>query len=84
MSGARALSLAALMRIPCPFCGERDAASSVIAAMRRDPSAADARAEAYAEYVYLRDNPAGAHKEWWQHALGLPRRLFDHARYTEP
>ena len=59
------------MRIPCPYCGERDIQefSYLGDATRRrpDPEAGEA---AFADYVYLRDNPAGRHRELWYHAGG--------------
>jgi methylglutamate dehydrogenase subunit B len=61
------------MRIPCPFCGERDAREfsylGDASGTRPDPAAADAE-RLFFEYVYLRDNPAGAHAEFWYHAQG--------------
>jgi heterotetrameric sarcosine oxidase delta subunit len=61
------------MRIPCPFCGERDLSEFVYlgdAAFRRpDPGAPQAEAQ-FIEAVYLRDNPAGPHEELWYHASG--------------
>ena len=61
------------MRIPCPFCGDRD--SSEFAYLgdatltRPDPSAPSAE-RAFHDYVYLRDNPAGPHREFWHHVSG--------------
>ena len=61
------------MRIPCPFCGDRD--SSEFAYLgdatltRPDPSAPDAE-RAFHNYVYLRNNPAGPHREFWHHVSG--------------
>ena len=59
------------MRIPCPHCGTRngDEFSYLGDATVRRP-AADAPAEAWATYVYSRDNPAGPHAELWYHAHG--------------
>lgn len=61
------------MRIPCPFCGERDLSEFQYAGdarpVRPDPRARDAMAR-FVEYVYVRDNPAGAHIEIWQHRHG--------------
>lgn len=62
------------MRIPCPHCGERDAAEfsylgDARLAHRPDPNAPDAAAR-FHDYVYLRDNPAGAHRELWHHGAG--------------
>jgi sarcosine oxidase subunit delta len=61
------------MRIPCPYCGERDAHEFAYLGdatlTRPDPATPDAEAR-FHDYVYLRDNPAGAHSEWWYHASG--------------
>ena len=67
------------MRLPCPFCGERDVAEFVCrgeaAATRPDPSAPDAEAR-FADWLYLRDNPCGPHREHWYHASGCRRWLL--------
>jgi heterotetrameric sarcosine oxidase delta subunit len=61
------------MRIPCPFCGERDVHEFTYLGdatiERPDPAQPDAP-DRFHEYVYLRDNPAGRHEEWWYHAQG--------------
>jgi methylglutamate dehydrogenase subunit B len=61
------------MRIPCPFCGERDLREFTYlgdATVTR-PDPADPEAERlFFEYAYLRDNPAGPHRELWYHAQG--------------
>ena len=60
------------MRIECPFCGERDSSEFTYlgdAAFQRPPDREDA-AERFYEAVYLRDNPAGPHRELWYHANG--------------
>lgn len=65
------------MRIPCPFCGPRDAREFVCrgdAAPRR-PAGEAADDEAMFAYVYLRDNPLGAHEEHWYHAQGCRQWL---------
>lgn len=59
------------MRIHCPFCGSRGHDEFVYhgdAAPRRP--AGDAPDAAFHDYVYLRDNPAGMHRELWFHAAG--------------
>jgi methylglutamate dehydrogenase subunit B len=58
------------MRIPCPYCGERDAREFAYlgdATVTR-PTASDVAA--FQDYVNLRDNPAGTHREFWYHASG--------------
>jgi len=61
------------MRIPCPFCGERDlgefAYLGASDATRPDPTLPDAERRFF-EAVYLRDNPAGPHRELWYHGFG--------------
>ena len=59
------------MRITCPFCGARDQSefSYLGDAMVARP-AATADADATFAYVYLRDNPAGEHRERWYHGQG--------------
>ena len=61
------------MRIPCPHCGLRDVREFTYlgdaAPQRPDPNAADA-IDRFNAYVYLRDNPAGAHRELWYHGAG--------------
>ncbi len=56
------------MRIPCPYCGDRDAHEFVYrgdaAPLRPDSE------EGMFDYVYLRDNVAGEMAEHWYHAQG--------------
>ncbi len=66
------------MRIPCPFCGERDLTefsylgdASYVRPDTSEASAGDPDAAGrYVEAVYLRDNPAGLHTELWYHTSG--------------
>lgn len=56
------------MRIPCPYCGERDAQEFVY---RGDASLKRPEGDAgYYDYVYLRGNPDGQIQEHWYHASG--------------
>ncbi len=61
------------MRISCPHCGLRDVREFTYlgdaAPERPDPNTAEA-ADRFISYVYLRDNPAGAHRELWYHGAG--------------
>jgi heterotetrameric sarcosine oxidase delta subunit len=62
------------MRIPCPFCGDRDAAEFVY---RGDASPVrPAEDEGFYDYVYLRENPAGPLREHWYHAQGCRNWLM--------
>ncbi|TCZ64863.1 sarcosine oxidase subunit delta [Roseicella aquatilis] len=59
------------MRIACPFCGPRGSEEYTYlgdATVRRPEG--DAPSEAWFAYVYLRDNPAGRHRELWYHGAG--------------
>jgi methylglutamate dehydrogenase subunit B len=63
------------LRIPCPYCGSRDAAEFSYfgdATLRRPDTSGDFAADdaAMFTYVYLRDNPAGRHQEFWYHGNG--------------
>ncbi len=70
------------MRIPCPYCGERsnaefsylgDAAPVRPRDARRasaDAPGTAAELRAFTDYVYLRSNPPGLLREWWQHSGG--------------
>ncbi len=61
------------MRIKCPYCGERDASEFAYlgaADLRRPDAAGEGAAEAFFEYVYLRETPAGVNAELWYHAAG--------------
>lgn len=56
------------MRIPCPYCGERDVHEFVY---RGDASLVrPAGEDSFYAYVYLRKNPAGPMREHWYHAQG--------------
>jgi methylglutamate dehydrogenase subunit B len=59
------------MRIPCPLCGERGSEEFLYlgAASVTRPDT-NAEPEAWYRYVYLRDNPAGANREFWHHQHG--------------
>jgi heterotetrameric sarcosine oxidase delta subunit len=65
------------MRIECPFCGERDVSEFAYlgdAGVHRPAAGSSSDTEDLAsrfyEAVYLRDNPAGLHRELWYHAGG--------------
>ena len=65
-----------MLLIPCPYCGPRDYTEftySGDAGLRRpaDPAAVSDRD--WHDFIYLRDNPRGAHVELWQHSAGCRR-----------
>jgi len=71
-----------MLLIRCPHCGPRDQVEFAYGgdARCRRP-APDAPADAWHAYVYLRDNPAGPHEEYWQHHAGC-RQWFKVRRDT--
>lgn len=59
--------------IRCPSCGERAQVEYryVGDAWRTRPDELEVADEAtWFDYVYIRDNPRGAHREYWQHVGG--------------
>ena len=57
------------MRLTCPNCGNRSLEEFTYAgdATLSRPGA-NADQQAWVDYVYVRDNPAGPHSELWYHA----------------
>lgn len=71
-----------MLLIPCPWCGARAQVEFTYggdATVQRP--AFDAPVAAWVEFVYLRDNPAGAHDELWHHSAGC-RQWFRVRRDT--
>lgn len=62
------------MIINHPLLGPRDSAEFVVlgdaSLIDRPDWQADDAAERFHEYLYLRDNPAGEHRELWFHEQG--------------
>jgi sarcosine oxidase subunit delta len=62
------------MIIPHPILGPRDAQEFTYLGdatlIDRPDGMADGAAEAFHDYLYLRDNPAGQHRELWFHEQG--------------
>jgi heterotetrameric sarcosine oxidase delta subunit len=66
------------MRLPCPFCGERDLSEFTCRgealSARPDPDGPEAEAQ-FAAWLYPRVNAAGRSREHWRHAAGCRRWL---------
>ncbi len=61
------------MRIVCPWCGSRplnEYSYGGDASTSRPEHPENAGLEDWMNHVYWRDNPAGPHKEYWQHVSG--------------
>jgi heterotetrameric sarcosine oxidase delta subunit len=65
-----------MLRIHCPWCGERDhtefSYGGDATVVRPGGDAPD---EVWLNYVYIRDNPRGAHQEYWHHVQGCRQWL---------
>lgn len=62
-----------MLVIPCPHCGPRDHTEFTYggdAAVRRPDTSAAVSDDGWVSYLYLRDDPAGPHREHWHHTLG--------------
>jgi sarcosine oxidase subunit delta len=71
-----------MMLIPCPWCGPRAQTEFTYggdATLTRP--AVDALVDAWTDFVYRRDNPAGPHDELWFHGAGC-RQWFRVRRDT--
>ena len=73
-----------MLLIPCPFCGPRPElefryGGQAHIARPEDPAALTD--EAWADFLYLRDNVRGVHAERWRHIHGCAR-FFNMLRDT--
>ncbi|MDX1607269.1 MAG: sarcosine oxidase subunit delta [Candidatus Competibacterales bacterium] len=66
-----------MLRIPCPWCGERDHTEFSYGgdATRRRPDPTVTDPQIWYAYVYIRDNPRGRHHEYWRHSHGCGQWL---------
>ena len=66
-----------MLRISCPVCGERDYTEFRYGgdARKRRPVHGMADLKVWHDYVFLFDNPKGAHREFWQHVVGCRQWL---------
>ena len=61
------------MLIPCPHCGTRPHSEFTYggdATVSRPADPAQAGDEVWLEYLYIRENPRGPHREYWHHTMG--------------
>jgi len=73
-----------VLLIPCPWCGERDETEFGYggeAHIERPKEPEALSDEEWADYLFMRANPKGAHRERWVHSLGC-RRWFNMVRDT--
>jgi sarcosine oxidase subunit delta len=73
-----------MLLIECPWCGERDESEFSYAGeahIARPPDTEKLTDEQWADYLFMRKNPKGLHREQWLHAAGC-RRFFNVERDT--
>jgi len=60
-----------MLRIQCPFCGIRNHTEfSYLGDATKVRPPPDASLQDWIDFVYMRPNPKGLHKEYWQPTLG--------------
>jgi sarcosine oxidase subunit delta len=66
-----------MLRIRCPVCGLRDETEFAYGgdATVSRPAHGEADPDKWFDYVFLRDNPRGPHREYWHHVLGCRQWL---------
>ena len=73
-----------MFSIECPWCGERDESEFNCvgeAHIERPLDTEKLSDEEWADYVFMRSNPKGLHREQWLHTAGC-RRYFNAERDT--
>lgn len=73
-----------MLRIRCPWCGPREEVEFHYGGQAHIAFPADPEAlsdDAWADFLFRRDNPKGAFRERWMHAAGC-RRWFNAERDT--
>jgi sarcosine oxidase subunit delta len=64
------------MRIVCPHCGERSVDEfTALGAAGLERPADDAGMGVWVDYAYVRENPAGTHRELFHHLYGCRQWL---------
>ena len=73
-----------MLKIECPWCGERAEIEFAYGGQAHVAYPADPQAltdEAWAAFLFMRDNPKGFFRERWVHSHGC-RRWFNLVRHT--
>jgi sarcosine oxidase subunit delta len=73
-----------MLLIDCPWCGERDESEFSCAGeahIVRPPETEKLTDAEWADYLFMRKNPMGLHREQWLHTAGC-RRYFNVERDT--
>jgi sarcosine oxidase subunit delta len=72
-----------MMLIDCPNCGARNVSEFRYGGeVNKRPPSNEVTSPAWAEYVFMRENPLGVLTEWWYHRAGCDR-WFIAERHTK-
>ena len=74
-----------MLRINCPVCGLRDESEFSYGgdATVVRPAHDETSIDVWHDYVFLRDNPRGPHREYWHHGFYCPSLVKRQMRSTE-
>lgn len=67
-----------MIRIKCPWCGERNMVEFTYggdAINKRPEDSPETPESEWSDFVYRRDNPRGLHLEYWHHVNGCRQWL---------
>jgi sarcosine oxidase subunit delta len=65
-----------MLRITCPWCGERDYSEFRYGSeVKTRPAPGTGDLKTWHDHVFLFDNPKGPTREYWQHVLGCRQWL---------
>ena len=66
-----------MLRIACPYCGERDQVEFAYGgdASEEFPELTNSDVGRWTEFVFVRENPRGVHGEYWHHQYGCRQWL---------
>lgn len=66
-----------MLRLECPVCGRRDETEFSYGgdATVVRPAMSESGLEPWLDYVFVRDNRRGAHREYWHHVQGCRQWL---------
>ncbi len=67
-----------MIRINCPVCGSRDENEFTYGGDANvvRPAMDEAETGPWLDYVFMRDNPRGPHREYWHHVMGCRQWLM--------
>mgnify|MGYP002640361222 CR=1 FL=1 len=67
-----------MLYIPCPNCGKRDESEFTYGGenVKRPTDFENITHEEWAQYLFMKTNPKGEHKELWYHSSGCRKWFY--------